>query len=63
MEEMKPIKSIKAPMNVHTPKSQHGTGDYYGTAIKNKVGRMRDDSMGMTPVQKNKLGNPPKRIA
>jgi len=50
-------------MNAHTPKSPYGHGDYYGTAIKNKVGRMREDSMGMTPVEKSRLNTPPKRVA
>ena len=59
---IKPSK-VKTPMNVHTPKSQMGSGDYYGTAIKQKVGRMREDSMGMMPVNRQKLGKPPRSLA
>ncbi len=59
---MKPLKA-KTPMNVHTPKSQMGSGDYYGTAIKQKVGRMREDSMGVNPVSRKGLNKPPRSLA
>jgi hypothetical protein len=39
-------------------------GDYYGTAVKNPMGRIRDASTpGFNPLSKNKLGKPPKSIA
>ena len=38
-------------------------GDYYGTGIKAKVGRMRDDSVGMNPVGQKALKKPPKSLA
>jgi len=56
-------KKVKTPMNVHTPKSQIGSGDYYGTAIKNKVGRMREDSMGNMAIGRKGLSKPPRSLA
>jgi len=40
-----------------------GMGDYYGSGIKNKVGRMREDSLGMNAVSRKKLKQPPKSLA
>ena len=40
-----------------------GMGDNYGTGIKNKVGRMRDDSLGMNAVSRSKLKVPPRSLA
>lgn len=40
-----------------------GMGDNYGTGIKNKIGRMRDDSISMNSVSKSKLKIPPKSLA
>lgn len=33
----------------HTDNKQIGMGDYYGSALPAKIGRMRDDYMGVTP--------------
>lgn len=46
----------------HTQNTQFGMGDYYGTAIKNKMGKVRD-GMGQQLLSKTKLGNPPKSLA
>lgn len=59
---IKPSK-VKTPMNVHTPKSQMGSGDYYGTAIKQKVGRMREDSINGPTMGPKKMGKPPRSLA
>jgi len=56
---MKKPKSVEA----HTMHTKYGMGDYYGTGIKQKVGRMRDDSMGMTALPPKKLKTPPKNLA
>jgi hypothetical protein len=50
-------------MNVHTPKSQRGSGDYYGTGIKQKVGRVREDFMVGKPKSPESLGKPPRKLA
>jgi len=54
---MKPLK------NAHTPNTKIGMGDNYGSAIKNKIGKMREDSMGMTAVTPAKLKKPPRSLA
>ncbi len=55
--------SIKTNRNqAHTPKSPKGLGDYYGTGIPGKIGRMRS-GMGMVQLSPKKLGNPPKSVA
>lgn len=39
-----------------------GSGDYYGTGVRNKIGRSRDDSM-ISPVSEKGLKKPPKSLA
>lgn len=48
---------------VHTAKSSKGLGDYYGTGIKQPLGRVRDDTMGMVQMTPKKLRKPPKSTA
>ncbi len=38
-------------------------GDYYGTGIKNPVGRIRGTTVGINPVSKKGLKKPPKSLA
>ena len=47
----------------HSSASKYGMGDFYGTGFKAKVGRMRDDSMGINAVSPTKLKIPPKNLA
>jgi hypothetical protein len=47
----------------HTANTKYGMGDHYGTGIKQKLGRMRDDSMGMKALTPKKLKKPPKNLA
>ena len=53
----------KKHMEAHTSPNKIGMGDNYGSAIKNRVGRMREDSMGMNEVPQKKLVKPPKKLA
>lgn len=55
----------KTPYNgpVHTPRSQKGIGDYYGTGIVAKLGRMRDESVGMQALTSNQMKKPPRSLA
>lgn len=47
----------------HTAPTKRGCGDFYGTGVKNAVGRIRDISTpGINPVSKSKLKKPPKSI-
>lgn len=48
----------------HTSKSKYVTGDYYGRAMKNPMGRIRDVSTpGIKPVSTKKLGKSPRSFA
>ncbi len=51
----------KKPLGAHTANTQYGMGDYYGTGIKAKLGRIRD-GMGK-PVSAKGLKTPPKSLA
>ena len=57
------MKKVKTPMNVHTPKSQMGMGDNYGTAIKQNVGKVKRSYMDAGENISKKLGKPPKSLA
>jgi hypothetical protein len=56
---MKPVKGLK---NAHSSNSKMGSGDFYGTAIKQNVGRIRDSYMKPL-TSKSKIGKPPKSLA
>lgn len=47
----------------HTAKSKIGMGDSYGTGFKNKIGRVRGDTLGRIEVPKKNLLKPPKSLA
>lgn len=57
--------NVKRPYNAaaHTPKSQKGLGDYYGTGIVAKLGKMRDDSMGMQALTPQQMKEKPRSLA
>lgn len=50
--------------NVETLTSKTGKpmGDYYGTGIRQKIGRIRDIST-VNPLSPNQLKKPPKKLA
>ena len=52
----------KAAKFVHTPKSPKGMGDFYGSAIRNKMGKAVDVFSEKAPKTKN-IGKPPKSLA
>lgn len=56
MKKTKPIKQV------HTARTKYGMGDYYGTGIKAKLGRVRGDTMGMVAMTPKKLKTPPKSL-
>jgi len=45
----------------HTPKSQKGMGDYYGTGIVQKLARIRE-GLGQEILSSKKLKKPPKSV-
>jgi hypothetical protein len=53
---------VASPESGTTPQASTGMGTYYGTGIKNPVGRMRSDSIGIRPVNRKQLGTPPKSV-
>lgn len=56
------MKLPKPLKNAHTPNTKRGLGDYYGTGIRAKLGRMRE-GMGMQEITPKKLKVPPKNLA
>ena len=46
----------------HVNHSSMGMGDYYGTGVKAKLGKMIDGT-GMATLSKGQLGKPPKSLA
>lgn len=57
---MKKIKSLKQS---HTSNDKIGKGNNYGPAIKNKMGKILDSSMGFKPLNSKGLKKPPKSLA
>jgi len=55
------MKSLKPNKEWHTSNSSKGMGDFYGTGLKAKVGRVRDNYD--SPVPSGKLNKPPKNLA
>ena len=45
----------------HTAKTNRVSGDSYGSAIKQKYGRMREDQL--VKVSRKSVGKPPKSLA
>jgi hypothetical protein len=57
------MKSPKPLKNAHTDPKQKGLGDYYGTGFTAKIGKIRDDTMGMAYLAPKQLKKPPKTLA
>jgi hypothetical protein len=58
----KDISKSKTLKTAHTSNSKSGSGDYYGTGVRNKVGIPRE--VTLTPsFSKKQLGKPPKSLA
>lgn len=55
-------KGIKPPKTAHTSNSKKGMGDYYGSGVVNKTGRMIE-GMGRPTLTKKQIGKPPKSLA
>jgi len=53
---------IKPKKEWHASSSKIGMGDFYGSGIKQKVGRFREDFMS-NPTPAKKLGKPPRSLA
>lgn len=56
-------KSSRAAGDWHVSHTSLGMGDYYGSGIRAKVGKMRDSySPEITPLSKKGLKTPPKSV-
>lgn len=56
-----PNTSIKSK-GAHVSKAKFGMGDFYGSGIKQPLGKVRS-GIGSNPVSKQKLGKSPKSLA
>ena len=56
------MKKVKPLKNAHTADAKFGMGDFYGSGVRQPIGKMRD-GLGMYPVPKKKLSKPPKSLA
>ncbi len=59
---MKKAKSTKKKKEWHAPNSPKGSGDYYGSGVRQKMGIMREDLLNNT-VQSKGTKTPPKKMA
>ncbi len=58
----KPSKQ-KKPRFSHTDNTKYGMGDNYGTAIKAKLGKVRDGTVGMAHLDRKQISTPPRSLA
>lgn len=56
------MKKDKVHKEAHVSPTKKGMGDYYGTGIRQKIGRMRE-GMGMQEIPDKKIHTPPKSLA
>jgi hypothetical protein len=54
-------KSVKSIKQHNTPKTKTGSGDYYGTGVRQKVGKQLDSYVDIPYGKKTKT--PPKSMA
>jgi hypothetical protein len=52
----------KKPRFSHEANTKYGMGDNYGTGIRQKLGKIRSDTVGMANLSKKQLGTPPKSV-
>lgn len=46
----------------HEANTKYGMGDNYGTGVRQKLGKVRDDTIGMVKLSKKKLKTPPRSV-
>lgn len=47
----------------HTDNTKYGMGDYYGTALTAKTGKIIDGGVNIANLSKKQLKTPPKNLA
>lgn len=55
-------KPYKKNRFAHTQNTKYGMGDNYGTGVKAKLGKVREDTMGMHAMTLKKLKKPPRSV-
>lgn len=58
---MKPLKGTKPKKEWHASSSKLGMGDYYGSGVKQKIGRVRESYVDAG--KPSNLKRPPKSLA
>lgn len=53
----------KKPRFSHTANTKYGMGDNYGSGIKAKLGKVRENTVGMAKLSKKQLKTPPRSVA
>lgn len=61
MKKVKTLKGVKGLNEAHTPNTKYGMGDFYGTGMKNPMGKVIE-GIGKT-IPKAKIGKPPTKLA
>lgn len=54
--------SKKSSGDSHVSHTSMGMGDYYGTGVKQKVGKMRSPTVNMSPGTKKQIKTPPRMV-
>jgi hypothetical protein len=57
------VKALKKTKEWHSSKSKMGMGDYYGTGIKQKTAKIRENFVGPISMKMKDLKKPPKSLA
>jgi|GEM_PF-1871088 len=57
------MKGNKKYKQAHTDNVKHGMGDYYGTALPAKMGKIIDGGVDIINLSKKQLKTPPKSLA
>jgi|HubBroStandDraft_4_1064222.scaffolds.fasta_scaffold31902_7 hypothetical protein len=57
-----PSKKSKNSGDSHVSHTSMGMGDYYGTGIKAKVGKVLEDTIGLNQVPNRKLKIKPRQV-
>jgi len=52
----------KSP-EAHTSKSKSPFGDHLGSGVRNKIGKVKDVTVGVIPATKKQMKTPPKKLA
>ena len=47
----------------HTDNTKYGMGDYYGTGVRAKIGKVIDGGVDTVNLSKKQLRTPPKNLA